>query len=103
DVAVPGDAEVGTVLAHRVDGGLAVLRQQRVGDAVGEAAVRLVVDAHELQRQVRGQQVDDGAGAAVAGVDHQLQRLERGHVHVGQQVFDVGGLVGARGLAGGRR
>src|SRR5690606_36085965 len=23
--------------------------------------------------------------------------------HVGQQVFDVGGLVGARGLAGGRR
>ena len=53
--AMPRSAPCGQ---HRLGRGLPVLRQQRVGDAVGEAAVRLVVDLDELERQVRLEQVD---------------------------------------------
>lgn len=76
EVAVPGNAEIGTVFAHGVGGGGAVLRQQRVGNAVGETAVRLVADADELERQVWCQQIDDGTGTAAVYVDHQLQRSQ---------------------------
>lgn len=72
EVAVPGDTEVGAVFLDRPGGGVAVFRQQRVGDAVGEVAIGFVEDADELERQLRCKQVDDQAGAAVAGVDHQL-------------------------------
>ena len=43
----------------------------------------------ELERQVFFQQVDDGTGAAVAGVDHDLQGRKCRDVHIGQQVLDV--------------
>ena len=45
-----------------------------------------------LERRLDG--VQYRAGCAVAGVDHQLQRLERGGIDVGQQVLDVGRAVG---------
>ena len=90
EIAVPGDAHVGPVLAHGIDRRRAVLRQQRVGYAVGEIAVRLVMQLDELEGQVRLQQVHHAAGAAIAGIHHDLQRLESGHIHVGQQVFHVG-------------
>ncbi len=64
--------------------GGAVLLEHGIRDAVGKAAVRLMVDLDELERQVRLQPVDDEAGAAVAGIDHDLQGLELRHVDVGQ-------------------
>ena len=99
EVAVPGDAHVGVVRPDRIGGGRAIFRQDGVGDAVGEAAVRLMVDLDELHRHAKGleallQSVDDVTGGAVAGVDHQLERLERRGVDVAEQVFDVGILAG---------
>ncbi len=91
------------MFTHRIGGGGAVLRQQRVGNAVGEAAVRFVADADELERQVRGQQVDDRARAAVTGIHHQLQRLEPAGIDIAEQVLDVGALVVLGNLPGTRR
>jgi hypothetical protein len=106
EVAIPGHAEVGTVGAHGIGGGGAAFWQQRVGNAVGEMAVRFVLDADELKRQMRRELVDHQAGAAVAGVDHDLQRFQSIALHVAKQVLDVGGLVAhhaRRGGAGGDR
>ncbi|KAG0940006.1 hypothetical protein G6F31_015220 [Rhizopus arrhizus] len=94
EVAIPGDAEVGTVFAYRVAGGRAVFRQQRGGNAVGEAAVGLMLDADEFEGQVRGQCVDHQAGTTVASVGDDLQRLQAGDIDVAEQVLDVGRFVG---------
>ena len=56
--------------AHRLGGGLPVLGQERVGDAVREGRVRLVMHLDEPEGQVWLQAVQHRAGAAVAGVDH---------------------------------
>ena len=40
------------------------------------------MDLDELERQVRLETVDDHARAAVAGVDHDLERLELAQVDV---------------------
>ena len=53
EVAIPGDAHVGAVGDDRFGGGRAVFGQQRVGNAVREAAVRLVVNLDELDGNVR--------------------------------------------------
>jgi hypothetical protein len=89
EVAVPRNAEVGLVPDHRLDGGDAVLLEQRVRYAVREVAVRRVVHLDEFEGQLRLQRVDDRAGTAVAGVHHDLQRLQRGAIHIAQQVLDV--------------
>ncbi len=43
EVAVKGNPHVGLMLAHRVGGILAALRQQRIRDTVREMAIRLVM------------------------------------------------------------
>ena len=90
EVAVPGQAEVGAMVAHRFGGGLPVLRQQRVGDAMGKSGVRLVVHLDEPEGQMLLQPVEHRAGAAVAGIDHHLQGLAGGEIDIAQQVGDVG-------------
>ena len=81
-VAVPGDPEVGAGLAHLGDDELAVLGQQRVGLVVGELAVGLPVGLDQLERQRAQDRADHRAGHAVAAVEHDLQRLDRGRVDV---------------------
>ncbi len=49
EIAVPGDAQIGLGRQYGVSGRRAVFRQQRVGDAVGKAAVGIVMHADELQ------------------------------------------------------
>ena len=96
-VTVEGQPDVGAVLD---DGGLQVdevLGLERVGLVVGEGAVELEVEGHDLERQ-RGQA---GAGAehggdrvaahAVAGVDDDLERPDAGEV---DQRAQEGGVVG---------
>src|SRR6202012_5435752 len=46
-VAIPGQAHVRAGPAHHVRRGSLVLQQHRVGNAVGEGAVRLMVDLDE--------------------------------------------------------
>ena len=48
-----------------------------------------MVQLDELERQQRFQCVDHFTGATVAGVDHQLQRLECAGIDVAEQVGDV--------------
>ena len=79
---------------HRVAGVVAALRQQRVRNTVREVAVRGVVHFDEGHRHVqcfkaRFKGIDHRASRAVAGVNHQLQRLQVCHVDVAQQVVDV--------------
>ena len=81
------------MLAHRSDGRSAIFRQQRIGHPVGKVAVGLVMQLDKLKRQVRFQQVDHPAGAAVARIHHYFQGLQAGHIDIGQQVLDIG-LVG---------
>ena len=78
-VAVPGDAEVGALLADLVDDEAAVLLQQRVRLVVGEVAVGRPVGGHEVEAELLEQRADHRAGHAVAAVDDDLQRLD----HVG--------------------
>lgn len=92
EVAVPGNGEVAAVFEQSLAGELAVFRQQRVGHAVGEVAVRLTVDENPVEGQVLGQCFDDRAGGAVAGVGEDLERFERCDIHIAEQVLDVGGL-----------
>ena len=82
-------AQSAPCLQQRLDRRGVVLDQHRVGHAVRERAVRLVVHLDELERQVLLELVDDQAGAAVAGVHDDLQRLELRAVDVRQQVLDV--------------
>ncbi len=65
EVAVKGDAHVRPVFNNGLAGVVATLRQQRVGNAVREGAVRGVVDFDELHRraqrlQTRFDGVNDG-------------------------------------------
>ena len=43
------------------------------------------------------QGIDHMTGGAVAGVDHQFQRLEFGRANIAEQVFDIGILAGLAG------
>ena len=51
------------------------------------------MDPHELEGQAGLQQVDNGTGAAVAGVDHQFQGPEIVGGHIAQQMLDIAALV----------
>ena len=97
EIAIPGDAEVGAVLAHRLYAGAAVLFEQGVGNAVGKVAVRLVAQLDKRKRQMRFEPIDNAPGAAVAGVDDDAQGLQSRHVNIAQQMFDIrrAGIQGA--------
>ena len=97
EIAIPGDAEVGAVLAHRLYAGAAVLFEQGIGNAVGKVAVRLVAQLDKRKRQMRFEPIDNAPGAAVAGVDDDAQGLQSRHVHIAQQMFDIrrAGIQGA--------
>lgn len=88
-VAVEGEAEVGADLA---DLGLEVdqvLRVERVGLVVGEGAVQLEVHRDELDRQTVEHGRHGVAAHAVAGVDGDLERADRGEVDQAEQVVGV--------------
>ncbi len=89
EIPVPGEPEIRAVSADRRDGRRPVLLEHGIRDAVGKAAVGLVVDLDELERQVRLQLVDDEPRPAVAGIDHDFQGLELRHIDIGQQVRDI--------------
>ena len=76
EIAVPRHAEVRAVLLDGVDGSLAVIGFQRIGDAVGEVGVRIAVDADELQRQMWLQGVDNEARSTVARIYHHAEWLD---------------------------
>ena len=94
EIAIPGQPQIGAMLAHRLRRGVAAFRQQGIGNAVRERAVRLVVNLDEPKRQMGLQRIDDRPRATVAGVDHDLQRLERAGIDIAQQMGDVGAFVG---------
>ena len=100
-VAVPRDAEVGALLAHLVHDELAVLRQQRVGLVVGELAVGLPVGLDEVEAvEALEDRADHRAGHAVAAVEHDLGRLDRGRVdELQRRVPELGGDVDLLGGA----
>ena len=75
-VAVPGQAHRRPMVFDRLGRNLTAFRQQGVGHPVRKSRVRGVADLDELKRQVRLQGVQHRPGAAVAGVDHHLERLE---------------------------
>src|SRR5690606_34949086 len=89
EVAVPCETEIRAGLADLLDRHDAVALDHRIRHAVRERAVRRVMELHELERQVRLEQVHDRARAAVAGVHDDLQGLQRLAIDVAQQVLDV--------------
>ena len=104
-VAVPGDAEVGALLADLADDELAVLRQQRVGLVVGELAVGLPVGRDELEPvEPLEDRADHRAGHAVAAVEHDLggphrarvDEPQRGVLELGVDVDVLGGPAAGR-------
>ncbi len=93
EIAVPGQSQIRAVLADRARRGVAAFRQQGVGNAVRKSPVGLMVDLDEAERQARFQRIDNGAGPAVAGVDHDGQGLEDGRIDIRQQVRDIVGVI----------
>ena len=91
EVAVPGEPQVRPVCADRRRRRCAILLDHRVGDAVRETAVGLVVQLDEFEGQPRFEAVHDEAGAAVSGIHHDLQGLELAELDIGQEMLDVGG------------
>ena len=92
EVAVEGDAEVGAREAHLPRRRLAVLLEHRVRHAVREVAVRLVVDLGEPERQLLLEQVEPIAGAAVAAIADDRERLQLRGIDVREQVVAPGRL-----------
>ncbi|VTP71101.1 Uncharacterised protein [Leclercia adecarboxylata] len=95
EIAVKGNAHVCAMLNHGVAGIGAALRQQRIGNAIRERAVRGVMDFNEGHRHVKRfkagfKGIDYRTSRTVAGVDNQLQRLKVREVDVAQQVVDIG-------------
>ena len=90
EVAVPGNTEVGAGGAHRVSRSRPVLGQKGVWNAVREAAVGIPVQAHEVERQVLGEPVDNRPCTAVPRVDHNLEWGEGACVDVGEQSVHIG-------------
>jgi len=77
-----------------IGGRCAVLRQQRVGDAVGEGAVCLVMhfdegDGDSQLLEAHFEFIDDMPCRTVARVNHQLERFDSGCINVGQQMIDI--------------
>ena len=95
-VAVKGDAKIGLVRQHGPACFLPVFRQQRVGHAVGEAAVRLGMQGNQPAGQVGQNRLHGRPGAAVAGVDHHRQGRQVRAFQVAEQ---MGRVFGPKALA----
>ena len=90
-VAVPGDADVGLLGDDALDDVGAVFFDERVGLVVGEGPVHLHAHRDHLAGQPLEQLRRHQAAHAVAGVEHALERLDRGLVDEREHVLDVGG------------
>ncbi|CAB5560473.1 Uncharacterised protein [Citrobacter werkmanii] len=80
---------------HRVTRVCPALRQQRIGNTVGEIAIRRVVNFDELDRHAQRLKtgfngIHHRACRAVTGIEHQLHRFQVAGIDVTQQVVDVG-------------
>ena len=78
EIAVPSNAQIGPMRAHGLGRHRLVFGQKRVWDAIGETAIRRVVQPNELQRRARRRQcsrqgVKRRPRRAVAGIDHHPQ------------------------------
>ena len=77
-------------------------RQQRIGNTVGEVAIRHVVNFDELDRHAQRLKtgfngVNHRTCRAVAGIEHQLHWFQVGWIDVTQQVVNVG-ITGSNAL-----
>ncbi|GDV98089.1 hypothetical protein ExPUPEC96_01717 [Escherichia coli] len=83
------------MLAHRVGGILAALRQQRIRDTVREMAIRLVMHLdkgyrHPSRREAFLHLINHVPRSPVSGVHHQLQWTgEVREVHVAHQMVNI--------------
>src|SRR5690606_14067723 len=89
EIAVPGDRQIGAVLDNGAARLLALFRQERIGDSVGQARVGLVVNLDEGEGQMLFEEVDDRTGATVPCMADDLERLQRQSGHFFQQAVDV--------------
>ena len=76
-VAVPRDADVGLLGDHALDDVDAVLLDERIGLVVREAAVDLEAQPRRLAGQPVEQLRRDEAAHAAAGIEHDVERLDR--------------------------
>src|SRR5262249_29260554 len=88
-VTVPCESEIGSLLAHHLYGGSPILFQHWIRYAVGKITVRIVEQLDEHERQARLEPIDDQTCAAIASIDHDLERLELGQVNIAQQMLEV--------------
>ena len=101
-VAVEGDAEVGAGAAHRLAYVAQVLDLEGIRFVVGKRAVRLEVEARDLERQALEQWLEPHSRHPVAAVDRNLQPRRR--TADAQHVIDVAAPhVGALDAAAARR
>ena len=89
-VAVPGQAHVGAVVAHRLGRGVPILRQQGVGDAVGKSRVRLMVHLDEPEGQMLLQASSTGPAQPLPALTTTLRGFRAAKVDIAQQVGDIG-------------
>ena len=95
EIAVPGNAHIRPGGNDRCCGGRLVFGQQRVGNAVRERPVRVVMHPNEAQRcpaclQRSGNGVKGRASGTVAGIDQDGHGAERCRINEGQHTLHIG-------------
>ena len=88
-IAIPSHAQIGPHRAHQLRRRGLVFRQKRVGNAVRKAAVRVVMQAHKLQRrtpraQALRNRIKGRPSRTISRIDHNLQRPQGCHIHKAQ-------------------
>src|SRR5690606_5241040 len=89
EIAIPGDTQISVMRFYGINRRRAIFFQQRIRNTVREFAIRLVMHLDEFERQKFFDTIDHQTGAAIAGIDDNFQRLQRGNIDVGQQVFYI--------------
>ena len=88
-VAVPGDADVGTLTNDPLGDVDPVLLDQRIGLVIGKGPVDLEAQVRRPARQPREEQGSHEAGHPAAGVEHDVEWLDDGRIDERHDVLDV--------------
>ena len=71
-IAIPGNPQISSLTLHRLNGRMAIFRQQRIWYAIGEISIRLMIYLDKSKGQIFFQPVQNRSGRAIATVYHNL-------------------------------
>ncbi len=82
EITIPGNRQVRAAFQQALFCDLPVFRQQGVRQSVRKAAIRIQLHADELERQSRGQPLQDRSRRTIAGIGNHFQRRQSRHIYI---------------------